>query len=165
MKKGRQCRAKSSRTGKPCKKGAILGGTVCTTHGGRAPQVKRKAAERLADLIDPDRALREAARLAYSDVRELYDARGHLKPMNEWPDDLAAAIGGVEFVRRNVDGADGHSDDVIKLKVWDKPKALEMLFKHMNLFAPEKLELSGTVDLVSKLVAGRKRVADARAKH
>ena len=27
-------------------------------HGRQAPQVKRKAAERLADLIEPDRALR-----------------------------------------------------------------------------------------------------------
>jgi len=45
-------------------------------HGGKAPQVKRKAEERLADLIDPGRVLREAARLAYSDVRELFDEHG-----------------------------------------------------------------------------------------
>jgi len=115
---------------------------VCPLHGGGAPQVRAKANERLADLIDPDRALREAARLAYSDVRELYTDKGQLKPMKDWPDDLAAAIGGVEFVRRNVDGADGHSDDVIKIKVWDKPKALEMLFKNLGLYAAEKQELT-----------------------
>lgn len=116
-------------------------------------------------MIDPDRALREAARLAYADIRELYTADGKLKPIKDWPDDLAASIGGIEFVRRNVDGSDGHTDDVIKVKAWNKPQALEMLFKHMNLFAPEKVVLSGQVDLVSKLMAGRKRVADARAKH
>lgn len=115
---------------------------MCPLHGGGAPQVRAKANERLADLIDPDRALREAARLAYSDVRELYTDKGQLKPMKDWPDDLAAAIGGVEFVRRNVDGADGHSDDVIKIKVWDKPKALEMLFKNLGLYAAEKQELT-----------------------
>jgi len=108
--------------------------------------VKRKAAERLADLIDPDRALREAARLAYSDVRDLYDDAGKLKPMKDWPDDLAAAVGGVEFVRRNIEGGDGHSDDVIKVKVWDKPKALEMLFKHLGLLV-EKVEHSGGIEL------------------
>jgi phage terminase small subunit len=119
---------------------------VCIMHGGKAPQVVRKAKERLADLIDPDRALREAARLAYSDVRELYTADGKLKPMKDWPDDLAAAVGGVEFVRRNIEGGDGHSDDVIKVKVWDKPKALEMLFKHLGLLI-DKVEHTGGIEL------------------
>jgi hypothetical protein len=44
--------AHSSRTGKPCQLNAIIGGTVCHVHGGRAPQVKRKAAERVAELRD-----------------------------------------------------------------------------------------------------------------
>lgn len=108
--------------------------------------MRAKANQRLADLIDPDRALREAARLAYADIRQLYDENGRLKPMKDWPDDLAAAIGGVEFVRRNVDSADGKTDDVIKVKVWDKPKALEMLFKHLNLFK-EQVEHSGTLEI------------------
>jgi len=144
MNESRRCRATGKATGKQCKKAAILGGTVCQKHGGGAPQVKAKAAERLADLIDPDRALREAARLAYADIRELYNDKGQMKPMKDWPDDLAATIGGVEFVRRNVDGEDGHQDDVIKVKAWDKPKALEMLFKHLNLFK-ETLEHKGTI--------------------
>ena len=47
---GRHCAGHSSRTGKPCKKAPILGGTVCATHGGSAPQVQQKARERLAAL-------------------------------------------------------------------------------------------------------------------
>ena len=47
------CTAHSSRTGKPCQKAAIAGGTVCSTHGGRAPQVKEAARVRLALLVDP----------------------------------------------------------------------------------------------------------------
>lgn len=50
--KGR-CTAKSSRTGKPCAKYPINGGTVCRTHGGAAPQVKAKALERLMALQNP----------------------------------------------------------------------------------------------------------------
>jgi hypothetical protein len=44
-----KCSAKSRRTGEPCKKFAIHGGTVCDSHGGRAPQAKRNAAERVAE--------------------------------------------------------------------------------------------------------------------
>lgn len=42
-----RCSARTS-AGKPCRAWAIAGGTVCAVHGGRAPQVKRAAARRLA---------------------------------------------------------------------------------------------------------------------
>ena len=48
-----QCKAKAKSTGKPCRRNAIAGGTVCQVHGGAAPQVKRKAAERLRALVHP----------------------------------------------------------------------------------------------------------------
>lgn len=41
-----RCRAHTSK-GKPCGKWAIVGGFVCMTHGGTAPQVRRRANERL----------------------------------------------------------------------------------------------------------------------
>lgn len=47
-----QCRAQSKSTGKRCQKQAIPGGAVCRNHGGAAPQVKNKAAERLAAAVD-----------------------------------------------------------------------------------------------------------------
>ncbi len=156
----RRCTAKN-RKGLPCGRPPIRGGFVCPKHGGALPRVRAKANERLADLIDPDRALREAARLAYSDIRQLYDEKGRLKPMKDWPDDLAAAIGGVEFVRRNVEGGDGHQDDVIKIKAWDKPKALEMLFKHLGLLT-EKLDITVRGSLEDRIKAGRDRVAKVK---
>lgn len=45
-----KCTARSSRTGAPCQKWPINGGTVCRTHGGAAPQVKAAAERRLEDL-------------------------------------------------------------------------------------------------------------------
>jgi hypothetical protein len=44
----RRCRAKANRTGLRCQRWAIRGGLVCATHGGSAPQVKRKAKQREA---------------------------------------------------------------------------------------------------------------------
>ena len=47
-----RCIARSSQTGLPCRAYAIHGGTVCVAHGGAAPQVKRKAEERIVELRD-----------------------------------------------------------------------------------------------------------------
>lgn len=47
------CTAHRSASGTPCRANAIVGGTVCVTHGGRAPQVRAKALERMAAQVDP----------------------------------------------------------------------------------------------------------------
>lgn len=43
-----RCTARANRTGQRCRRAAISGANVCPTHGGRAPAVKRRAAERVA---------------------------------------------------------------------------------------------------------------------
>src|SRR5262245_18605874 len=48
-----RCKANSKQTGKQCKNSAIFGARVCRYHGGKAPQVMRRAAERLRDLEHP----------------------------------------------------------------------------------------------------------------
>jgi len=49
----RQCSAKSKRSGVRCGRAPILGGAVCSFHGGKSPQAKRSARQRLAELVDP----------------------------------------------------------------------------------------------------------------
>lgn len=49
----RQCTAKSKQSGERCKRPPIIGGMVCATHGGKAPQVQRTARGRLAELVMP----------------------------------------------------------------------------------------------------------------
>jgi len=47
-----RCTATASSTGERCKNSAIPGGNVCRFHGGSAPQVKKKAQERLEEMAD-----------------------------------------------------------------------------------------------------------------
>jgi hypothetical protein len=48
-----QCTAKSKQKGVQCRQPAIRGGNVCRVHGGSAPQVRKKAEERIAALLYP----------------------------------------------------------------------------------------------------------------
>ena len=157
MDDARRCTAKSSRSQQRCKKAAILGGTVCATHGGSAPQVKRKALERLEDLIDPDRALREAAKLAYSNIQDLLDEEGKVRPMKEWPRELAAAVSSIDMTKKNLTAGDGKQEDVIRIRLWDKPSNLTLLFKHLNLLT-ERLHLSADKEILDRLMSARERV-------
>jgi hypothetical protein len=63
----RKCTAKNQ-AGKPCGKYAIKGGSVCPTHGGSAPQVKKAAAKRLLAMVEP----------ALVELQELVIQNGHL---------------------------------------------------------------------------------------
>src|SRR5688572_14527001 len=56
----RQCKA-HRKNGERCTRIPIIGGTVCIMHGGKAPQVKMAAEERIKALVDP--AITQLARL------------------------------------------------------------------------------------------------------
>jgi hypothetical protein len=155
----RRCTAQSKRAGRRCLKAAILGGTVCTTHGGLAPQVRRKAAERLQDLIDPDRLLREAAKLAFSDISQLLGEQGALLPVSQWPKELRGAVAGVKLTKKNPTSGDGVQEDVIEIKLWDKPKAVELLAKHLGLLT-ERVQIALDGEFVRRLQAARTRIED-----
>jgi hypothetical protein len=68
-----RCTAHSTRTGDQCKRPAILGGNVCPTHGGSAPQVKRAAAARIASIVDLffDRITASLGGLTKAEIAEL----------------------------------------------------------------------------------------------
>jgi hypothetical protein len=157
MDEARRCTATSRRSGKQCKNASIVGGHVCRFHGGGAPQVQRKAKERIEDLIDPDRALREAAKLAYSNIQDLLDEEGKVRPIKDWPRELAAAVSSIDITKKNLTAGDGKQEDVVRIRLWDKPSNLTLLFKHLNLLT-ERLHLSADKEILDRLMSARERV-------
>lgn len=108
-----------------------------------AAAVAEKTQQQLAKAdITAERVLQEIGRLAFSDVRTLFDANGKIKPLHTLSADEAACIAGLEVIIKNAEAGDGHMDTVHKIKVWDKSKNLEMLAKHFALLT-EKIEHSG----------------------
>ena len=89
----------------------------------------------------------EVRRLAFSDLRTVFDAQGSLKPIHELTDDEAAAVSGVEVIIKNAAAGDGHTDTVHKIKLWDKLRALDLAGKHLGLLE-ENASISGTIELV-----------------
>lgn len=85
--------------------------------------------------VTADRVLTELARIGLSDVRALFDDDGRLLPVAKLPAHVAAAVSSVEVVS----GSDGA---VTKIKLWDKPRALEMIGKHLGMFR-DRVEVTG----------------------
>lgn len=98
--------------------------------------------------VTADNVLREIARLGFSDMRELFDDEGNVRPLTELSDDAAAAIQGADIVTSRI-GDDGDTTvTTSKIKLADKKAALELLGKHLKLFKDQH-ELSGSVDVNS----------------
>lgn len=79
--------------------------------------------------ITRERIIAEVARIAFSDVRNLFNADGTMKAMADIDDETAGALAGVDVVESSGDMP------VItkKIKLWDKNSALERLLKHLGM--------------------------------
>jgi len=132
----------------------------------RKPQIAAaiaagKAKQLVRAELTADRVLEEMRRLAFMDIRNLFDAKGNLRPIHLLDEQDAAAIAGMEVIIKNAEAGDGVTDRVHKVKLTDKTRALEMLGKHFKLLSDT---VNVTVDdvLIEKLLAGRQRAAAAR---
>lgn len=99
--------------------------------------------------LSAQRVLEELGRLAFADVRGLFDDKGNLKAIKDLSDDQAASVASVEVIHRNLTAGDDMVDTIYKLKTWDKPRSLEMLAKHFALLT-ERVEHSGGLDITWK---------------
>jgi hypothetical protein len=72
------------------------------------------------------------------------------------PTELRRAVASVKVIKRNLVSGDGKTDEIYEVKFWDKVRALESLAKHFGLLI-DRVEVSGSVDLVHRLQAARQR--------
>lgn len=93
------------------------------------------------------RVLDELSRLALVDMRGFWDECGNLKPIHELSPDQGACLAGVEVIRRK-NGEDW--DDVHKIKLWDKPRSLEILARHFGL-VKATVDVPGLQELAASL--------------
>lgn len=104
--------------------------------------IQAAVAKRMADRakrteIDQDRVVLEIARLAFSDVRRLFDGT-RLKRMDEIDDATAAAISSVKVSTRQI--GEGEVEHVAEIKLWPKTSAIEMASKHVGLFGADNAQ-------------------------
>jgi phage terminase small subunit len=98
--------------------------------------------------ITQDRVLLEIARLAFNDPRKAFDEEGKLLPVQEWPDDVAAAISAIKVTEARTE--DGDICQVKEVKFWDKGKQIELAGKHLAMFT-DKVNISGKLTLEEML--------------
>lgn len=111
--------------------------------------------QKRADKVEvtQERVLRELCALAFldpADMAAITAASG--------PEDIAALP---EHVRRAVSGWSWDRAGNFVVKLNGKQPALEAIGRHLGMFK-DKMEFSGEVDLVTRLQAGRARVAKMR---
>ena len=67
-------------------------------------------------------------------------------------------IAGYEIILKNAEAGDGHIDKVLKVKLEERAKYVEMAAKYFGLLV-ERVELSADDDVMAALQAGRMRAA------
>ncbi len=129
---------------------------------GSIDQLLAKAAA--ANQVTIERTLKEIARIAYADVRKLYDQNGNLKPIHELDDDIAATIAGIEIDEHREEGELQEGGEPVpaqltvtrKVKRFDKGKALDQCMAFLGMHKSLNPAESGGMALTINLSGGKK---------
>lgn len=108
----------------------------------RSDAVNQAIRDRDEYLIE--RIREELTNLSFTDIRELYDDSGALKPVSLWPDKIARSVHTLDVMEVKEDGA--KVGEVKKLKLYDKLKALDSIGNILGLFK-QKIEHSADESL------------------
>ena len=96
--------------------------------------------------VDIERVIRELAVIGFSDIRQLFDEAGNLKRPAEMSAEAAAAVASIEVVTRSL--GDGEVEHIHKIRTWNKPRALEMLGRHLAMFT-DHVKVDGLEEMLA----------------
>ena len=88
----------------------------------------------------------------------MLDADGNLRNPTRLTPDVAMNIGGFDIVKRNLTSGDGKVDEIIKVKVRDQSRYVEMGAKYFGILV-DQLHVSGVADLEERVAAVRQQLA------
>ncbi len=113
-------------------------GSKLLTNPAIAAYIAKATSRQFARLeLTDEKLLREAMRVAFSDIGRLFSNDGSLLPIHELDADARAMISSVE-VKRTL--TEGRAQEVTKIRLWAKAPALDLLFKHRGLLQPERVD-------------------------
>jgi phage terminase small subunit len=102
--------------------------------------------------------LRQEVRLAFSDIRRLFDDAGNLKPIKELDDDTAAAVESIK-VRREHRPSKEFVDEVIEVRLARKTTPLEHMGRYLGVFAKDNAQKGNDAVLaLLEFIAGRAKL-------
>ena len=124
----------------------------------------------LSHIVTPETVKREIARVAFGDIRGLFNSDGTLKDISDIDDDTAAGISAVEVEVKKARATEDEDAPrertetrVLKIKRYDKLAALNMLARHTKLIGDDAQDgvnaLAGA--LASRLDAAKRRMTAA----
>lgn len=116
------------------------------------PAVQKLIRDRQAELakahrLTTDSVMAELSKIVHADPRKLFDDKGTLLPIRQWPDDMAGAVASIE-VDELFDGKGKgrkHIGYTKKVKFWDKNSGIEKAMKHLGLFAEDNMQRMGAL--------------------
>lgn len=136
---------------KSCKKDetARVNGSKLLTNTNVSNYISKRMKEREKRTeITQDRVLKEYAKIAFFNPKDLFDKEGKPKDITELDNDTAAVIAGLKVN----DVYEGFGEDrtfigyLKEYKIADKKGALDSLARHLGMFN-DKLEVNGQVDI------------------
>lgn len=104
------------RDGEPCRASAINGASVCRVHGGRAPQVKAKAAQRLAERKAAELAKQRGWERLGDPLGKLLDAAGEMEALKDALSEAAAELKREEWRYRGPRGEETRAELALYLQ-------------------------------------------------
>lgn len=114
--------------------------------------------------VEVRRTRLEIARLAYFDIRRAFDEEGNPIPINELPDDIAAALVSVQFTELfDGDGNTRKLRGIMKKYTFaNKNVSLEQAAKILGMFAKDNEQSRPVIERVEFVLVDPKPAADPK---